>query len=86
MTQYRIAFVEEPCPGWDKKGRKMVSEKLDIPLMGDESRPTPNDVMREIELGALRIISIKTARTGFTLSKKIIHKKGTVLFFTLPLS
>ncbi len=29
--------------------------------------------MREIELGALRIVMIKTARTGFTLSRKIIH-------------
>jgi len=73
MMEYHIAFVEEPCAVWDKKGRKMVSEKLDIPLMGDESCFTPIDVMREIELGSLRIVSIKTARTGFTLSKKIIH-------------
>jgi len=73
MMEYHIAFVEEPCPVWDKKGRKIVSEKLDIPLMGDESCFTPIDVMREIELGSLRIVSIKTARTGFTLSKKIIH-------------
>jgi L-alanine-DL-glutamate epimerase-like enolase superfamily enzyme len=73
MMEYNIAFVEEPCPIWDKKGRKMVSEKIDIPLMGDESCITPIDVMREIELGSLKIICIKTARTGFTLSKKIIH-------------
>ncbi len=73
IMEYRIAFVEEPCPFWDRRGRKMVSQKLDIPLMGDESCITPIDVMREIELGDLRIVSIKTARTGFTLSKKIIH-------------
>ena len=73
ITEYGIAFVEEPCPVWDKKGRSMVSEKVDIPLMGDESCFTPMDVMREIELGALRIVLIKTARTGFTLSRKIIH-------------
>jgi L-alanine-DL-glutamate epimerase-like enolase superfamily enzyme len=29
--------------------------------------------MREIEFCSLRIVLIKTARTGFTLSKKIIH-------------
>jgi len=73
MTAYGIALVEEPCPVWDKKGRKMVSEKIDIPIMGDESCFTPIDVMREIELGALRIVLIKTARTGFTLTRKIMH-------------
>jgi L-alanine-DL-glutamate epimerase-like enolase superfamily enzyme len=73
ITEYGIAFVEEPCPVWDKRARRMVSEKIDIPLMGDESCFTPLDVLREIELGFLRVVLIKTARTGFTLSKKIIH-------------
>jgi L-alanine-DL-glutamate epimerase-like enolase superfamily enzyme len=73
MEEYEIAFVEEPCLVWDKKGRKRVSQEVNIPLMGDESCFTPADVMREIELDCLRIVSIKTARTGFTLSKKIIH-------------
>jgi len=27
ITEYEIAFVEEPCPVWDKKGRSMVSAK-----------------------------------------------------------
>jgi L-alanine-DL-glutamate epimerase-like enolase superfamily enzyme len=73
MTEHGIAFVEEPCPVWDKRGRQMVSQRIDIPLMGDESCFTPIDVMREIELGSLRIVLIKAARTGFTLSRKIIH-------------
>ena len=73
MAKYDIAFVEEPCLVWDKKGRKRVSQEIDIPLMGDESCFTPAEVMREIELDCLRIVSIKTARTGFTLSKKIVH-------------
>lgn len=73
MMDYKISFVEEPCPVWDKKGRKFISEKIDIPIMGDESCITPIDVMKEIELGALRIVCIKTARTGFTLSRKIIY-------------
>ena len=72
MMEYNVAFVEEPCPIWDVKGRKMVSQRLDIPIMGDESCVTPSDVAREVEAGCLRIISIKTARTGFHLSRKII--------------
>jgi L-alanine-DL-glutamate epimerase-like enolase superfamily enzyme len=73
MSEYDIAFVEEPCLVSDRKGRNFVSKKIDIPLMGDESCFTPADVAREIEVDCLRIISIKTARTGFLPSKKIIH-------------
>jgi L-alanine-DL-glutamate epimerase-like enolase superfamily enzyme len=73
MMRYNIAFVEEPCLVWDKAGRQMVSQKINLPLMGDESCFTPHDVASEIELGCLGIISIKAARTGFHLSKKIIH-------------
>lgn len=73
IKEYGIAFVEEPCPVWDKEARRIVRDKVDIPLMGDESCFTPGDVLREIELGVLRIVLIKTARTGFTLSRKIIH-------------
>ena len=73
LTEYGIILIEEPCPISDKKGRKLVSQKVDIPLMGDESCITPSDVMREIELDSLRVVSIKTARTGFTLSRKIVH-------------
>ncbi len=72
MMEFDITFVEEPCPVWDKKGRKLVSERVDIPMMGDESCFTPTDVWREIGLDWLRIVSVKAARTGFTLSKKII--------------
>jgi hypothetical protein len=35
--------------------------------MGDESCVTPADVAQEIELNMILVVSIKTARTGFTL-------------------
>jgi len=73
LKEYNIFLAEEPCPIADKKGRKMVAERVDIPLMGDESCVTPADVAKEIELDSLRVVSIKPARTGFTLSKKIVH-------------
>jgi len=72
MMEYDIDLIEEPCLIADKKGRRLVSQKIDIPLMGDESCITPADVMREIELDSLRVVSIKTARTGFSLSRKIV--------------
>ncbi len=73
MEDYNILVVEEPCPIADKKGRRLVSQRLDIPLMGDESCLTPADVANEIGWDSLRVVSIKTARTGFTLSRKIVH-------------
>ncbi len=72
MMEYNITFIEEPCPIADKKGRKLVSDRIDIPMMGDESCFTPAEVWREISYDWLRIVSVKAARTGFTLSKKII--------------
>jgi len=73
MEEYGLAFVEEPIPVWNSKGRLKVAQAISIPIMGDESVFTPQDVAREIDLGAIGLISIKTPRTGYTLSLKIIH-------------
>jgi L-alanine-DL-glutamate epimerase-like enolase superfamily enzyme len=77
MEEFGLAFVEEPLPVWDQKGRLKVSRSISIPIMGDESVFTPQEVAREIELGAIGIISIKTPRTGYTLSLKIINMAET---------
>ncbi|MCX5916675.1 MAG: enolase [Deltaproteobacteria bacterium] len=73
MEEYGLAFVEEPIPAWNSNGRIKVAQAISIPIMGDESCFTPQDVAREISLGAIGLISIKTPRTGYTLSMKIVH-------------
>jgi L-Ala-D/L-Glu epimerase len=73
MEEFGLAFVEEPVPAWDQKGRLKVARAVSIPLMGDECVFTPQAVAKEIELGAIGIISIKAPRTGYTLSLKIVH-------------
>ena len=73
MEEYGLAFVEEPIPAWNSNGRVKVAQAISIPIMGDESCFTPQDVAREIRLGAIGLISIKTPRTGYTLSMKIVH-------------
>ena len=50
-----------------------IAQAISIPLMGDECVTTPQEVAREIDLGTFGIISIKTTRTGYTLSQKIVH-------------
>ncbi len=77
MQEYGLAYIEEPMPVWNSRGRLKLAEALSIPLMGDESVFTPQDVAREIELGAIGMISIKAPRTGYTQSMKIAHLAET---------
>jgi len=73
MEEYDIAMAEEPLPVWNWRGRLELAERLSVPIMGDESVFTPHDVDREIELGVIGVISIKTPRTGYYQSRKIIR-------------
>jgi len=80
MQDHGLAFIEEPLPVWDRRGRLKLAGSLSIPIMGDESVFTPHDVAREIELGAIGMISIKAPRTGYTYSLKISHLAETAGF------
>jgi L-Ala-D/L-Glu epimerase len=73
MEEYGLAFIEEPLPVWNRQGRLKLAGAISIPILGDESVFTPQDVAREIDLGAIGLISIKTPRTGYTLSLKVVH-------------
>jgi hypothetical protein len=73
MEKYGLAWIEEPCPVWNHKERLKLAQSISVPILGDESCSTLQDVAREIELGAVGMVSIKVARTGFYESRKIIH-------------
>ena len=73
MQEYGLAMAEEPLPVWNWRGRLKLAERLSIPIMGDESVFTVHDVAREIELGVLGVIMIKTPRTGYYQSRKIVQ-------------
>lgn len=73
MEGHGIAMVEEPIPVWNTEGRLRLSQELSVPILGDESVFSPHDVRNEIALGAISVISIKTPRTGYYQSRKIIH-------------
>jgi L-alanine-DL-glutamate epimerase-like enolase superfamily enzyme len=72
MSQYDVAYVEEPIPHHDRLGRVEAARAIPMPILGDDSCFTLPDVMRELELGAIGMISIKTPRTGFSQSFKIL--------------
>ncbi len=69
--EYEIEWVEEPCLGLGGNSRSRVARDTRIPLMADESAADLSQVLREAQLGDCRLISIKTARTGFVHSRTI---------------
>ncbi|AFM15122.1 enolase superfamily enzyme related to L-alanine-DL-glutamate epimerase [Mycolicibacterium chubuense NBB4] len=73
MADLDLLFAEELCPADDVLGRRWLVGHLDVPFIADESVPTPADVTREVIGGSATAISIKTARTGFTGSRRVHH-------------
>ena len=67
-----IWFYEEPSPAEDRLGRRRFTQATGMPAGGDESCTRLADVAREVTEGIAQVISIKTARTGFTESKRIL--------------
>ena len=73
MADLDLLFAEELNPADDVLGRRWLVGQLDVPFIADESVPTAADVTREVLGGSATAISIKTARTGFTGSRRIHH-------------
>lgn len=67
-----VSWLEEPCPVEDPDGRRMVAQFARVPVLLDESCRTFGEVYREVQSGSGRMVSIKTPRTGFRLSRKIV--------------
>lgn len=73
IEELDITLLEEPCRIENDRGRQQVARATTIPLMGDESCTNLAEVRRQLSLGAVSIISIKVARTGFAISQRIAH-------------
>lgn len=73
MADLGLLFAEELCPADDVLGRRWLVAQADIPFIADESVATPAEVTREVLGGSATAISIKTARTGFTVSQRVHH-------------
>src|SRR3954447_12635100 len=67
-----VRAIEEPISVDDRAGRRRLAERWTVPLVGDESCISLAHVDRALEEGAVRTVSIKTARTGFTESRRIL--------------
>ena len=74
MDDLGLTLAEELCPADDVLGRRWLVGQSRIPFVADESATTPGEVTRELLGGSATAISIKTARTGFSESRRILHQ------------
>ena len=72
LAELGVRAIEEPISIEDRAGRLRLAERWMVPLAGDESCISLAHVDRALEEGAVRVVSIKTARTGFTESRRIL--------------
>ncbi|WP_307781279.1 mandelate racemase/muconate lactonizing enzyme family protein [Agilicoccus flavus] len=74
MDDLDLTLAEELCPADDVLGRRWLVRQSRIPVVADESATTPGEVTRELLGGSADAISIKTARTGFTDSQRVLFQ------------
>lgn len=74
MQDLDLTLAEELCPADDVLARRWLVEQIRIPFVADESATDPGEVTRELLAGAANAISIKTARTGFTTSQRVLFQ------------
>ena len=73
MADLGLTLAEELNPADDVLSRRWLVQQLDVPFVADESATRPAEVTREILGGSATAISIKTARTGFSESQRVLH-------------
>lgn len=73
MADLGLTLAEELNPADDVLGRRWLVERCPVPFVADESAINPSQVTREILGGSATAISIKTARTGFSESERVLH-------------
>jgi L-Ala-D/L-Glu epimerase len=74
MADLGLTFAEELCPADDVLSRRWLVAQSTVPFIADESATRAAEVTRELLGGSATAISIKTARTGFTASQRVLHE------------
>lgn len=74
MSDLDLTLAEELNPADDVLGRRWLVQQSPIPFVADESVIGPGQVTRELLGGSATAISIKTARSGFTYSQRVLFQ------------
>lgn len=64
ISDLGLEYVEQPVRRWDLKGLKYVRDKIDVPVMADESCSSIHDAIRIVDMEAADILNIKVAKVG----------------------
>jgi len=72
LAKLGVAYVEEPLPVHLLRARAALQKADILPLIADDSCFTLPDLERELDFGTFDILNVKTARTGFTVSRKML--------------
>ncbi len=72
LAKLGIAYIEEPLPVELIRARAELRAAKIMPIIADDSCFSLRDLHRELELNTFDILNIKTARTGFTESAKML--------------
>lgn len=67
-----VAWVEEPTPAADVQARRWLVDRVDVPVVADESAPDLAGAAAQLTSGAAQWVSLKTGRTGFSVSRRIL--------------
>jgi L-Ala-D/L-Glu epimerase len=73
LARLGLAYVEEPLPVHLIKARAQLKRENILPIIADDSCFTLNDLERELDFDTFDILNIKTARTGFTESTRMLE-------------
>jgi L-alanine-DL-glutamate epimerase-like enolase superfamily enzyme len=79
LRQLGVAYVEEPLPVHLLGARAALKREEILPIIADDSCFTLPELVRELDFDTFDILNIKTARSGFTVSQKMLalaHRAG----------
>ncbi|WP_134703913.1 dipeptide epimerase [Ammoniphilus sp. YIM 78166] len=60
----RIELVEQPVKAHDLEGLKWITDRVDTPILADESMFSPRDALKILEMRAADLINIKLMKSG----------------------
>jgi L-alanine-DL-glutamate epimerase-like enolase superfamily enzyme len=69
-----LAYCEEPLPVELIRERSLLRAGAHLPLIADDSAFTERDLVREIEMDTFDILNIKTPRTGYSESLRMLAR------------
>src|SRR5256885_6054071 len=72
LAELGIRAIEEPIALDDRLGRQRLAARRALPLIGDESCISLAHTTRELDDGAVGMVSLKVGRTGYTESRRIV--------------